>query len=195
MAIDPSISLGYRPPQFQMPEIQTPLERYAKVLSLQNLMRQGQLGDIQLQTGRLSLEQLQQGVREKLDFANYLRNQITGSQQPQPSAVTPPQTMLAPPQQPGTLTGATQFAPVQQPQDQTGAPLIGYDPATGTLPAQPPVPAPVVAPATPAPAAAPQAGALGVQPVPGLAGLGPSFNYAEIATRFPLHGPQFIEQH
>src|SRR5262245_5971842 len=153
MAIDPSISLGYRPPQFQMPEIQTPLERYAKVLSLQNLMRQGQLGDIQLQTGRLNLEQLQQGVREKLDFANYLRNQITGSQQPQ----SPPQTMPAPPQQPGTLTGATQFAPVQQPQDQTGTPLIGYNPATGTLPAQPPVPAPVTAPAT-TPIAAPQTG-------------------------------------
>jgi len=191
MAIDPSIALGYRPPQLQMPEIQTPLERYAKVLSLQNLMRQGQLGDIQLQTGRLNLQQLQQGVQEKLDFANYLRNQITGSQQPQ----SPPQTMSATTQQPRTLTGATQFAPVQQPQDQTGTPLIGYDPATGTLPAQPPVPAPVLAPATPAPTAAPQGGSLGVQPVPGLAGLGPSFNYAEIATRFPLHGPQFIEQH
>src|SRR5262245_7615944 len=174
MALDPSIALSYRPPQFQMPQIQTPLERFAKVLSLQNLMRQGQLGDIQLQAGRLNLEQLQQGVREKQEFANYLRNQITNSQQPQ----SPPQTMLAPPQQPGTLTGATQFAPVQQPQEQTGQPLIGYNPATGTLPAQPPAPAPVVAPATPAPTAAP----LGVQPVPGLAGLGPSFNYAEIAT-------------
>src|SRR5262245_36317419 len=195
MALDPSIALSYRPPQFQMPQIQTPLERFAKVLSLQNLMRQGQLGDIQLQTGRLNLEQLQQGVREKQEFADYLRNEIAKSQQPQPASVSPPQTMLAPPQQPGTLTGVTQFAPVQQPQDQTATPLIGYDPATGTLPAQPPAPAPVVAPTTPTPDTAPTAGALGVQPVPGLAGLGPSFNYGEIATRFPLHGPQFIEQH
>jgi len=185
--IDPNIILSLRQPQYQRPEIQTPLERFGKVLTLQNLMRQGQLGDIQLQTGRLNLEQLQQGVREKLDFANYLRNEITRSQQPQ--------TMPTSPQQPGTPTGTTQFAPAQQSQDQTGSPLIGYDPATGTLPAQSPVSAPVVAPATRAPAAAPQVGALGVQPVPRLAGLGPTFNYGEIATRFPLHGPQFIEQH
>src|SRR5262245_62068286 len=193
MAIDPSISLGYRPPQFQMPEIQTPLERYAKVLSLQNLMRQGQLGDIQLQTGRLNLEQLQLEARQQAELTQHIQNEIRKQQQPQ-GAVTPPQTMLAPPQQPGTLTGATQFAPVQQPLDQTGSPLIGYNPITGTIPAPPAAPAPVTAPPTPAPAAAPPAGGLGVQQVPGLANLGPSFNYGEIA-RFGKPGMQFIDQH
>src|SRR5262245_4879444 len=132
MAIDPSISLGYRPPQFQMPEIQTPLERFAKVLSLQNLMRQGQMGDIELQQARRSM-----AATEAIN--RVLRGESPDAQ----SAVTPPQTMLAPPQQPGTLTGATQFAPVQQPQDQTGTPLIGYNPATGTIPAPPATPAPV----------------------------------------------------
>ena len=151
MAIDPSISLGYRPPQFQMPEIQTPPERYAKVLSLQNLMRQGQMGDIQLQTGRLNLEQLQLEARQQAELTQHIQNEIRKQQQPQ-GAVTPPQTMLAPPQQPGTLTGATQFAPVQPPLDQTGSPLIGYNPITGTIPAPPAAPAPVTAPPTPAPA-------------------------------------------
>ncbi len=146
MAIDPSISLSYRPPQFQMPEIQTPLERFAKVLSLQNLMRQGQMGDIELQQARRSM-----AATEAIN--RVLRGESPDAQ----GTVTPPQTMLAPPQQPGTLTGATQFAPVQQPQAQTATPLIGYNPMTGTIPAPPaataPVPvAPMVSP-TPAPAA------------------------------------------
>jgi hypothetical protein len=64
MAIDPSISLGVRPPQIAIPEIQTPLERFGKILTLQNLMRQGQMGDIQLQTGQMQLEQARQAQRD-----------------------------------------------------------------------------------------------------------------------------------
>ncbi len=139
--VDPNISLSYRPPQFQMPEIQTPLERFGKVLSLRNLMTQGEMGQLQLDQARLAAEQ-------QKNLADLIKNYSAG--QPTQGAVTPPQTMMAPPQQPGSLTGATQFAPVQQPQDQTGTPLIGYDPATGTLPAQSRAPAPVVAPPVPA---------------------------------------------
>ncbi len=192
MAIDPSISLGYRPPQFQMPQIQTPLERFAKVLSLQNLMRQGQLGDIQLQTGRLNLEQLQQGLQEKKEFADYIRNEIAKSQQPQPAAPAALPTPALPLIQP-TPVGGT----VAQTESPTIAPLQTA-PAVTSAPAGPVTIAPDFGLPTkpvPTPATAPQAGGLGVQPVPGLAGLGPSFNYAEIATRFPLHGTQFIEQH
>jgi hypothetical protein len=64
MAIDPSISLGFRPPQIAPLEIQTPLERFGKILTLQNLMRQGQMGDIQLQTGQMQLEQARQAQRD-----------------------------------------------------------------------------------------------------------------------------------
>lgn len=49
MALDPSISLGIRPPVIPLPEIQSPLDRFAKVLSLRNLMTQGESQQLQLQ--------------------------------------------------------------------------------------------------------------------------------------------------
>jgi len=52
MAIDPSIALGVHPPQLAPLEIQTPLERFGKVLSLQNLMRQGEMGQLELENAR-----------------------------------------------------------------------------------------------------------------------------------------------
>ena len=60
MAIDPSISLAVRPPVIAPLQIQTPLERFAKILSLRNLMTQGQLGQLGLQTHQLELRKLQQ---------------------------------------------------------------------------------------------------------------------------------------
>src|SRR4030095_13127011 len=59
MAIDPSISLAVRPPVIAPLEIQTPLEKFAKVLSLRNLMNQGQLGQLGLQTKQLELQEAQ----------------------------------------------------------------------------------------------------------------------------------------
>jgi hypothetical protein len=57
--IDPSIALSYRPPNLAtMPnlQIQTPLEGLARVVSLRNLMQEGQLKGLQLQQLKLQIE-------------------------------------------------------------------------------------------------------------------------------------------
>jgi len=129
MAIDPSISLGYRPPQFQMPEIQTPLERFAKVLSLRNLMTQGEMGQLQLEQARVAAEQ-QRGL------AALMQNYHTGQQTPTAPAEAPIQTPVAPPEGsyvPGQLGASpgleslerTQPAPVAPPVPATAVTVGG----------------------------------------------------------------------
>jgi hypothetical protein len=65
MAIDPSISLGIRPPVIPVPDIQSPLERFAKVLSLRNLMTQGESNQLGLQSQQLQLQQQQQQMSDE----------------------------------------------------------------------------------------------------------------------------------
>ena len=65
MAIDPSIALGVRPPAIPVPEIQTPLDRFAKVLSLRNMMTQGESGQLGLQSKQLEFQQLQQQMQDE----------------------------------------------------------------------------------------------------------------------------------
>jgi len=60
--IDPSIALGVRPPQIAPVEIETPLERYGKILSLRGLMQRGELTDLQLQQERQQMAD-EQGIR------------------------------------------------------------------------------------------------------------------------------------
>ena len=59
MALDPSISLGFRPPVIPPSQILNPVEQFGQILSLRNLMTQGQLGQLGLQTKQLELQQLQ----------------------------------------------------------------------------------------------------------------------------------------
>jgi hypothetical protein len=64
MPIDPSISLGVRPPVIQPLQIQSPLEQYGKVLTLRNLMQEQQSGQLGLQAQQLKLQQEQKGIQE-----------------------------------------------------------------------------------------------------------------------------------
>lgn len=65
MALDPNIILGYRPPAIAPPEIQTPLERYGKMLQLQNLMTQQQAGQLGLEQSRFTLGQEQEQAQRQ----------------------------------------------------------------------------------------------------------------------------------
>ena len=70
MAIDPSISLAVRPPVIPPLQIQTPLEKFAKVQTLRNLMGQGQLGQLNIQQTQLENEALQEKQRRAAGVAN-----------------------------------------------------------------------------------------------------------------------------
>ena len=63
MALNPEISLGVRPPVIQPLQIQNPLEQFAKVQSLRNLMTQGQLGQLNLEQTQLENQALQEKQR------------------------------------------------------------------------------------------------------------------------------------
>lgn len=64
MAIHPGVALGFRPPQLAPLDIQSPLDRYGKMLTLRHLMQQGQLGEMNLQSGALELESKRQAVTD-----------------------------------------------------------------------------------------------------------------------------------
>lgn len=49
MGLDPNIILSYRPPAIQLPHIATPLEQFAKILNLRQLMQQGQMSGLQIE--------------------------------------------------------------------------------------------------------------------------------------------------
>jgi len=68
MAIDPTISLGVRPPAIQPLQIQSPLDQFAKVLSLRNLMTENQSGQLGLQTQQLALQERQRGIKDDEDL-------------------------------------------------------------------------------------------------------------------------------
>src|SRR5215471_3020219 len=82
MAIDPSIALAVRSPQIAPLEIQTPLEKFQKVLTLQSLMRQGQMGQMQLENEQLQLNQARQVAQERAGLAKYLTD-LNAPQAPQ----------------------------------------------------------------------------------------------------------------
>lgn len=73
MAIDPSISLGIRPPQIAPLQIQTPLDRYQKMLTLRHLMTQGQLGQMNLEQTRLENEALQRTSRDEQSLGSWMQ--------------------------------------------------------------------------------------------------------------------------
>src|SRR5215475_12965225 len=88
MAIDPSISLDVRPPVIPQIPIQTPLEQFAKVLSLRNLMTEGESGQLELQMKQLQLDQAQQLMRERKSLGDLFGR--PPSPPPAASLITPP---------------------------------------------------------------------------------------------------------
>jgi hypothetical protein len=65
MAIDPSISLGYRPPVIAPLQLADPLEQFAKVQTLRNLMQEQQSGQLGLQAQQLKMQEAQRACRTR----------------------------------------------------------------------------------------------------------------------------------
>ena len=63
MALDPQISLGIRPVQIPLPQIQSPLERFQRVQSLRDLMMRGQLYQANIEQTQLENRALQEKAR------------------------------------------------------------------------------------------------------------------------------------
>lgn len=163
MALDPSIALAYRPPQVNV-DVPSPIQQFGQILSLRNLMQQGQTGQLELQTKMLQLQQIQQAVQERKNLADLFQNPQT--QTPSPAAAP-----LVP------------SAPVQTPTP--AAPQ--YTPVAPYTPLAPPAVTPNT-PATAAPAAGPALGAATVtDPFANL----PS--YSDILRAAPTTGAAHIE--
>jgi hypothetical protein len=85
MALDPQISLGVRPPVLQPLQIQSPLERYGKVLTLRGLMEQQQLRGLQMQGAQQELaageRKAQEDERRRQAIAKF-QARFAGGQQP-----------------------------------------------------------------------------------------------------------------
>jgi hypothetical protein len=74
--IDPSISLAVRPPVIAPLQIQTPLEKFAKIQTLRNLMGQGQLRELQMQEAQLGLQQTQKGIQQEESLGALFRRNL-----------------------------------------------------------------------------------------------------------------------
>lgn len=68
MPLDPSIILGLRPAQIQPPQIQTPLERYGRLLSLRGLVEQQQLRQAQFEQTELENRALRRKAQQEADI-------------------------------------------------------------------------------------------------------------------------------
>ena len=73
MALDPQIALGVRPPVIQPLQIPNPLEQFAKVQSLRNLMTQGQLGQMNLEQTQLENEAKQRQAQEEQSLGSWMK--------------------------------------------------------------------------------------------------------------------------
>ena len=80
MALDPSISLGFRPPVIPPSQILNPVEQFGQILSLRNLMTQGQLGQLGLQTKQLEVDQLRRQMQEQQEYADAMKAYAQGAQ-------------------------------------------------------------------------------------------------------------------
>jgi hypothetical protein len=83
MALNPEISLGVRPPVIAPLQIQSPLEQYAKVLSLRNLMQENQSGQIGLQAAQFKLQEGQKAAQDE----DTLRRMYATNPNPAPADV------------------------------------------------------------------------------------------------------------
>lgn len=85
MALNPEISLGVRPPALQPLQIQSPLERYGKVLTLRGMMEQQQLRGMQMQGAQQELaageRKAQEDERRRQAILKF-QARFAGGQQP-----------------------------------------------------------------------------------------------------------------
>ena len=167
MALDPSISLEVRTPQFNIP-IPQPLQQYGQVLNLQNLMQQQQLFPLELQARQLALQQQQLAVQRQQNVADYFNSlysqkpsgtpaltQTVAPVQPQVQPVTPPEPQFFSVSPTLGVAGVpTQSSIAGVPDNTLGTPQL--TPAPAPAPVAAPVPAPAV---TQAPLTIPLAGA------------------------------------
>src|SRR5215831_8502549 len=79
MAIQPDIALGYRPPQINV-DIPSPVQQYATVMSLRDMMTQNQAHQLALQQSRLELQKMQQGMQEQQAIAKLFAGQADAAQ-------------------------------------------------------------------------------------------------------------------
>lgn len=190
MALDPSIALGYRPPQVNV-EVPHPLEQFGQILTLRDLMQRGQMNQYDLQTKLLNLQQLQRTMQEQQDYAAAMKAYAEAAGSTTASAAPVQTAPVVPPVQPTPLGGtAAQTAPAAV-IPQTAIPSM----------VAPPTPAPqgaaTIAPnfgLAPAPtAAAAPATASSVMGNPGMSRLG-GMNAAQFIARFPLTGLSRIKE-
>ena len=73
MAIHPGVALGFRPPQLAPLDIQSPLDRYQKMLTLRHLMQQGQLGAQNIEQTQLENEALRQKAQDEQSLGSWMR--------------------------------------------------------------------------------------------------------------------------
>src|SRR5215471_3295839 len=86
MAIDPQIALGVRSPQINV-DIPSPIQQFATVMSLRDMMTRQQMGQMQLQQAQLGLQQAQADAQERQGLADWYRSKMT----PAPAAPGAPQ--------------------------------------------------------------------------------------------------------
>lgn len=188
MAIDPSIALAFRSPEITAQPV-GPLQLTGQYLSLQNMMRQGQMQELQLQ-------QAQQEWQERMALSQLIQQQYLnpGNAAPATATAMPPAAggiqpggipSLTPQPQPVTVATPT-IAPSLAPTLGAWRPTL---PDTGTPAFAPPQPAPVAAPAQP------MATAASVRPsgeieMPGML---PHPDFAQWLKVAPTIGPQAIE--
>jgi hypothetical protein len=87
MAIDPSISLAVRPPVIAPLQIQTPLEKFAKIQTLRNLMGQGQLAQLNIQQTQLENQALQRNAQEAQTLGSWMQQNQQRSQDITPQEI------------------------------------------------------------------------------------------------------------
>lgn len=73
MALNPEIALGVRPPVLQPLQIQSPLERFGKVLTLRNLMQNQQLGQMNVEQTRLENEALRRTAQDEQTLGSWMK--------------------------------------------------------------------------------------------------------------------------
>lgn len=73
MALDPQIALGVRPPVLQPLQIQSPLERYGKVLTLRGMMQNQQLGQMNVEQTRLENEALRRTAQDEQTLGSWMQ--------------------------------------------------------------------------------------------------------------------------
>lgn len=83
MALDPSIALGFQPPQVQA-QIPQPLQQFGQVLTLRDMMAQQQLRNVQMQNVQSEMQERQYKLENARKFQNLFR---PGQPDPTPSDV------------------------------------------------------------------------------------------------------------